>query len=191
MSDFGGNDFLWDLAVQPDGKLVACSEAGDGGLLLTVRYGSDGALDPTFGTAGKTITDPGRSYAELFSVTIQPDGKIVASGHTDTDDGLPLVVLRYLGDGSVGINYNEDPSGHIALYPKPVNGAATTLELRDGIGAEVWTADLQGRMIGQTVQVPRGATSLNLDVKDLAAGIYLVNVLSQGITATLKIQVAK
>jgi hypothetical protein len=72
-----------------------------------------------------------------------------------------------------------------------VNGTKTTLNLRNGNGAEVWTSDLQGRTIGSTINVPKGVTSVSLDANGLAAGTYLVNVLSQGNITTLKMQVAK
>jgi hypothetical protein len=72
-----------------------------------------------------------------------------------------------------------------------VNGTKTTLNLRNGNGAEVWTSDLQGRTIGKSIKIPKGITSLALEVKDMAAGIYLVNVLIQGKITTLKMQVAE
>ena len=190
--DFGVNDWLYDLAIDASGKIMACGETDDQSLLLTVRYGEDGALDPSFGDGGITTTDLTSSYAELFNVAIQPDGKVVATGHGVVDDFWPLVVVRYLGDGgTVGIADYTSAAGRITLYPNPVIGGGTTLELRDANGAQVWKSDLQGRTIGKVMIVEKGIASVKLDVSDLAAGIYLVNVLSQGKLTPLKMQVTR
>ena len=192
VSDFGVYDMLYGLAIDANGKIVACGAVGDLNLLLTVRYGEDGALDPSFGDGGITTTDLTSSYAELFNVAIQPDGKVVATGHGVVDGFWPLVVVRYLGDGgTVGIADNASAAGQISLYPNPVIGGGTTLELRDANGAQVWKSDLQGRTIGKVMIVEKGIASVKLDVSGLAAGIYLVNVLSQGKLTPLKMQVTR
>jgi|JI6StandDraft_1071083.scaffolds.fasta_scaffold02918_1 uncharacterized delta-60 repeat protein len=188
----GGVDAFYDIVAQPDGKMLACGYAGYGSC-VTARFGTNGALDPTFGDEGKTITDiTVPHYAALSGIALQPDGKIVAVGVAYIlPDYASVIVLRYLGNGSVDIVGNETPTDHVGLYPNPISGNATTLELRDAQSAEVWTSDLQGRTIGSTINVPNGVTSVSLDANGLAAGTYLVNVLSQGNITTLKMQVAK
>src|SRR5204863_70492 len=47
------------VAVQPDGKVVVVGRSG--GRLALARYGTDGALDPTFGNGGTVVTDFGGS----------------------------------------------------------------------------------------------------------------------------------
>jgi hypothetical protein len=178
---------------------VVCGTTGPGGFLgdrsvVAVRYNTDGSLDQTFGDMGKTLTNVGTSFDETDGIAIQPDGKIVASGVTGgVNSGLnnDMIVLRYLVDGTISISNNAATAGEILLFPNPVNGTKTTLNLRNGNGAEVWTSDLQGRTIGKSIKIPKGITSLALEVKDMAAGIYLVNVLIQGKITTLKMQVAE
>jgi uncharacterized delta-60 repeat protein len=85
----GGNDRVWDLAVQPDGKLVAagrttipCTPFCTGpNQFLIVRYDVDGSLDGTFGVGGIVRVDffVG-GEGEALAIALQPDGKIVASG---------------------------------------------------------------------------------------------------------------
>src|SRR5262245_33271373 len=72
------------VAAQTDGKVVVAGLAGiDGGAdFALVRYNSNGTLDTGFGTGGRVTTnfpDSQRlSLAAVFSVAVQPDGKIVA-----------------------------------------------------------------------------------------------------------------
>jgi uncharacterized delta-60 repeat protein len=79
------------LALQPDGKLVLASGT-DCGSFVILRYDSSGALDPSFGTAGRASPASGRANA----VALQPDGKILAAG--SGPDGL--TVVRLAADGS-------------------------------------------------------------------------------------------
>lgn len=69
----------WDVAVQPDGRIVAAGVANidDFGL---VRYNVDGTLDTTFSGDGKVATRFEGAWAGAFAIAIQPDGKIAAGG---------------------------------------------------------------------------------------------------------------
>ena len=86
------------MMLQPDGKIVIAGASGYGFALA--RYGPDGSVDPTFGTAGLVTT---RFLAAEFAgaasaVAIQADGKIVAAGTTTVAAGGPgaFAVARYL-----------------------------------------------------------------------------------------------
>jgi uncharacterized delta-60 repeat protein len=88
-------------ALQPDGKIIAAGRSGPhggGSNFALARYQSDGTLDTTFGGDGRvtTVEAPG----EIFSVAVQPDGKIVAAG------GLSLA--RYLPDGTPDTTFGND-----------------------------------------------------------------------------------
>ena len=87
------DDSASDLAIQPDGKIVAVGVAGYSwdtvATFALVRYDPDGTLDGSFGDNGKLRTrfptiasdDPvGIVGAWATGVTIQPDGKIVLAG---------------------------------------------------------------------------------------------------------------
>jgi uncharacterized delta-60 repeat protein len=71
-------------ASQADGKIVVVgstpsSERSGDNTFTVVRYTSDGALDPSFGSGGVVTTDFGGDD-EAYGVAIQYDGKIVATG---------------------------------------------------------------------------------------------------------------
>ncbi len=53
---------------------------------------SDGTPDMLFGEDGKAMTDLGSTIEGLGAVLIQPDGKILAAGISNTD----FVLVRYL-----------------------------------------------------------------------------------------------
>lgn len=82
---------VWDVAIQPDGKVVAAGGAGFRSRVpyATARYNPDGSLDATFGTGGKGDLSVSGSRPAL---ALQPDGKLVLAGNSS---GFHLV--RYYG----------------------------------------------------------------------------------------------
>jgi len=101
---FQVGDEAYDVAIQPDGKIVAAGTAsGNPRTWALARYNPDGSLDNTFGSGGKVTTffdSVGFAYA--YAVAIQQDGKIIAVGrsHPDTLDGAGTLA-RYNPDGTL------------------------------------------------------------------------------------------
>src|SRR5207247_383388 len=79
VTDFGGDDTAFALAVQPDGKIVVAGVSTGGGTMdfALARYDSDGALDTSFGSGGRVVTDLGGNGGndEAFALVVQPDGR--------------------------------------------------------------------------------------------------------------------
>lgn len=94
--DFGGNDVATAMALQPDGKIVVAGTDGDG--FAVARLMPNGALDPSFGTGGKsTVNFTGVDIAQ--GIALQPDGKIILVGETGPAGGTTdFAVTRLLGD---------------------------------------------------------------------------------------------
>ncbi len=107
-TDFGSNDDGNSVAVQADGKILLAGSSGDDFALA--RYNSDGSLDTTFGSNGKLATDfGGVDYG--YSVTVQPDGKILLAGqhfHNDSVYNIDLAVSRYNSDGSLDATFGSN-----------------------------------------------------------------------------------
>jgi uncharacterized delta-60 repeat protein len=109
-----GEDRANAAALQPDGKIIAA-----GGYFPTsstvdfavVRYLPNGLLDPAFGTGGFVHTDVPYE-AEVSSVALQPDGKIVAVGATYDGTGYHMVLARYDASGTLDSTFG---SGGIVL----------------------------------------------------------------------------
>lgn len=97
----------YDVAVQPDGKIVAVGLTTGGGANLDfalVRLNDDGSPDKSFDGDGKLTTDFDSGDAAT-AVAIQPDGKIVAAG-TSINNGAAFA--RYLSDGTPDKSFDED-----------------------------------------------------------------------------------
>lgn len=93
-----GLAIAYALALQSDGKIVVAGTFG--GKFVVVRYQANGALDPSFGTAGTMITTVGVSGGAT-ALALQPDGKIIAAGNAD--DNFALV--RYYADGRLDTRF--------------------------------------------------------------------------------------
>jgi uncharacterized delta-60 repeat protein len=101
------------VAVQPDGKIVAAGEVRVGGRAPDfglVRYNPDGRLDTSFAGDGKLTTDfGGRDGAA--AVLIQADGRIVAVGSRNDDDGVAdadFALARYEPNGVLDTSFSGD-----------------------------------------------------------------------------------
>ena len=93
------NDSGSDMAIQPDGKLLASGQTrvtGHSDFLL-VRYTSDGQLDASFGISGIVTTTMGDPFAVASAIARQADGRIVLAGRTSSTSISRATLARYLG----------------------------------------------------------------------------------------------
>ena len=97
-----GDDYLHDLVIQADGKIITVGRADSGTLICeaVVRYNPDGTLDTTFGDAGKVIVSTGDSSSYTNHVMIDNDGKILTGGYAYEDGSGRFVIHRYNTDGT-------------------------------------------------------------------------------------------
>jgi uncharacterized delta-60 repeat protein len=98
-----------DVAVQPDGRIVAVGELIDGTsnwYFGAFRYLPSGELDPSFGNGGWVDTDFG-SFEFPHAVAVQPDGAIVVAGEGDCRYAACFVLARYRPDGSLDPGFGQ------------------------------------------------------------------------------------
>ena len=105
----------FDVALQPDGKIVVAGTEGFGGGFALARYTSSGQLDPSFSDDGLVTTTIGALGNNGFDVALQPDGKIVVAGNSYHPGGgfgaiEDFALVRYLGE----------PSGQISAVYLPL-----------------------------------------------------------------------
>ncbi len=112
------------LALQQDGKIVLAgwtiNNGGTNHNIAFVRYKTNGDLDSSFGSFGKVIHDFSNYGDGLYSVKIQPDGKIVASGYYFTNGtNSDFLIVRLNSDGTLDGSF-----GNGGIVVKPVGNLA-------------------------------------------------------------------
>ena len=108
----GGSDQAFAVALQADGKIVVAGSndvSPKGKSFALVRYNADGSLDATFGTGGKVVTSFGSQSDTAYAVVVQPDGRIVAGGHTNTATrGVDFALARYQTNGALDASFGAN-----------------------------------------------------------------------------------
>jgi uncharacterized delta-60 repeat protein len=103
------DDVGYDVAIQPNGKIVVAGSSGAG--FAVVRYRPDGSRDEAFGGDGiVTVRGTGTGRA----LVLQPDGRIVVTGY----NGLGLVVVRLGVRGRLDASFGGD--GIVADVVHPI-----------------------------------------------------------------------
>jgi len=100
------NDVIYELLLQPDGKLVAVGVSGSPTWdFILVRYNQDGSLDNSFGNSGKVI-DHVESNSGAYSATVLPNGKFLAAGTTSTPGSFfDFAIAKYNSDGTTDTSF--------------------------------------------------------------------------------------
>ena len=124
-----GEDRVNSLAIQPDGKIVAGGyrDNGDYKDAAVVRLHPSGSLDSSWGIGGKAITSFPSLDSRIFSIEIQPDGKVVAGGYAG--------ILRYNTNGTLDTSWGG--TGRVAALH-----SVTSIAVQDDgkvvAGGSVW-----------------------------------------------------
>lgn len=146
---------FYQIAVQPDGKIVAVGADGRDDMAL-VRYNTNGSLDAGFGSGGKATRDFLGGNDAGTGLKLLPDGKILVLGWTQrrNEYGGPTgdartVLVRFGGDGTVDNSFAAVESG--AFYINTIYQYDTrptmTLQTKDSVtrivvgGGEATTAE--------------------------------------------------
>jgi uncharacterized delta-60 repeat protein len=130
--DFGNGDAdgAFDLAIQPDGRIVAIgySNRGASGYdFAIVRLNPDGGLDQTFSSDGRQTINFGRASDDWgHGVTIERDGGIVVCGGTGVGGGVGLARLG--PDGELDPSFSGDGRRTVSFARRAI-GSARTVEI--------------------------------------------------------------
>lgn len=167
-----GNEYPTAIKLQANGKLLVTGSDGGSANIFLTRVNADGTLDNTFGTNGTTVTsvrEGGEDNAKALAV--QPDGKIVIAGN-QCGGMCTYILLRYNANAvgnPTGLSKVKENS-MIAVYPNPVS---ETLQVKLSDNSHI-KAMIIMNMNGQKVKEVNN--SANIDVHDLANGLYFVQV---------------
>lgn len=167
----GAGEWPGGQTVQADGSVVVAGTAAparNGYAFLLLRFRPDGRPDPSFGDGGRVWTDlvtlstplQGRVLGDVAlgsssasAVVVQPDGKIVVGGSTQSGASTAFAVLRYLPDGRPDPTFG---SGGLALTdfdPSTNDGVAALSLLPDG---RILAAGAAGDAVGLARYTPAG-----------------------------------
>ena len=110
-TSFGRLAIARAIMIQADGKIVAggvnATGLGVPDQFALARYNADGSLDSSFGTAGKVITSL-LGNAELQSLAIAPDGKLLAAGPGIYQDPAHPTDSNYAAEVFDAVRYNTN-----------------------------------------------------------------------------------
>ena len=117
----GGNDRMYDLVIQPDGKVVGVGHNFNtlADSFLVVRFNPDGSLDTSFDGDGKVTTHIG-GFTFASSVEIQPDGKIIVAGYFSVNGDYDIVLVRYNPNGSLDTTFDGDGIVNDCVANQPI-----------------------------------------------------------------------
>lgn len=114
-------DTSWGLTLLPgDDLLVVGGKLADGTGRTDIDYAvvkltSNGAVDTTFGTNGLVTLDVGNGADNPRTAIVQPDGKIVVSGHTSDAGVVTTVLFRLLPNGQFDSSFGQNGVVNVAL----------------------------------------------------------------------------
>lgn len=121
-ANFGADDHITSIALQPDGRIVAAgyqdlTNIGQRNLAVA-RFQTNGAVDTTFAGDGHVSIEIGTGgFAYASAVVLQTDGKIVTAGsQRNSDFSSDIALARFLGfvgddsavNGHDATNVNDD-----------------------------------------------------------------------------------
>lgn len=113
VTDLGSSyDEIYCIVLESGGKIISAGKGYNGTDtdFALVRYNSDGTLDNSFDLDGKVSTPIGTIDDDCWSVAIQSDGKIIASGTSNSS--MPtyseFALVRYNNDGSLDNSFDID-----------------------------------------------------------------------------------
>lgn len=144
--DLYPSSYVNALALQPNGKILAAGTANDVGYIddaFVVRLQANGSFDTSFGTGGNVSAH--NRYSGFTTMTLQPDGKVVAAGWAALHYGSLLVAARLIVDLPPTATFSSSPD-------PPTAGQSVTF---NGNGS----SDTDGSIIGYAWSFGDGGTA--------------------------------
>lgn len=169
------NDVAYSVCLQPDNKIVMAGTSGESSNrdFTLVRYNEDGTLDLNFNGTGKVTTPIGSLSDYIFSMAIQPDGRILVGGMSINSTDYDFALARYISGLNMGVEDTENTTSAIQIFPNP---ATTFIEVNllyseNEIPLAIFNA--YGQNISE--QIVSG-NKARIDVSKLPPGVYYIQV---------------
>ena len=110
----GQGSYAFAVALQADGKIIAAgtdfvnftNDDSSNTDFALARYNPDGTPDTTFSADGQVTTDFDGFNDDVFSILVQPDGKLVAVGSAKNPANFyDFAAARYLSNGTIDTTF--------------------------------------------------------------------------------------
>ncbi|MBM7787578.1 delta-60 repeat domain-containing protein [Tenggerimyces flavus] len=174
-------DLAYAVAIQSNGRIVVAGNAGRdygrGGIgweFGLVRLTAAGALDTSFGSGGKTVTNVSTGRSRVHDLAVRSDGRIVVAGEAGaslTGGNNDLTLARYKANGTLDTAF-----GTGGVVQTDVNGAgshdsASDLALRSDNGVLVaGSTSVNGQLVFAVARY--GANGALAELVPTAVGDY-------------------
>src|SRR5438309_6604626 len=105
---------VWSIALQPDGKVLVGGWFNIGGQTSLARLNRDGTLDSSF---NPVVAGQGIPETTVYSIAVQPDGKIVIGGGFASVNGQSRTNIgRLNSDGTLDMSFYPSAAGVTGDY---------------------------------------------------------------------------
>lgn len=106
-------DMIYDIEIQPDGKILAIGRArvdGSSYYVAICRHLEDGTLDASFGNNGIRTFQPTMNYGNfIMDGKVLDDGKIILGGYVyDGGSFVVPLIIKLNSDGSNDTSFGEN-----------------------------------------------------------------------------------
>ena len=116
-----GDDGVGSLVIQSDGKIivVGSTDYSPNYDMFAARFNENGVLDNSFGVDGLSTISISGLADKATDVVLQPDGKILLAGNTQTGAGMySVAVVRLLPNGQRDPGFGQNGAA-VHNYPAP------------------------------------------------------------------------
>ncbi len=168
------------LEVDAAGKLILAGSIADPvEHFLVARILPQGQLDQSFGNGGIVDFDLGQSQSQAFGMALQPNGQLLVTGYTipagfGSSTGLARLFMG--PPASIGAESGIEVA---SLFPNPCQSRfSVRFYLRHASRIKYSIQDIHGKLLlerNSSLYLPHGVHDIDIDVSDLPAGIYFLN----------------
>jgi uncharacterized delta-60 repeat protein len=112
----GSQSYIWAIAQQPDGKILAAGTTGDVSnyKFALARFNTDGTIDTNFGILGKVTTDFNPFFYDVAtSISLISGGQILLAGYSESN----IAMAKYNNDGTPDVSFGNGGKITSGNYP--------------------------------------------------------------------------
>ena len=135
--DLGGSqEQPYSMALQSDGKLIACGHSGPvaydsaSGQMLAVRVNENGSVDAGFGTNGVSLVATGSQRGSGRGCIAMPDGKTLLAGFGGSAGNSELILARLASHGVLDTSFGD--AGRSRIDAGGLESVQSIIRLADG-----------------------------------------------------------